>query len=121
MFKKIKLVELNNLAIIAIKFYQRFLTIFSFGSCRYYPTCSEFAKWQFQKNNFFLAIFSTFLRILRCNQLFKGGIEYPIIKKKFLLPSLLQLYSTNKNISVKYWYIPIFNKKGYYHIIKSIF
>ena len=65
-----------------IRFYQKYLTILSFGSCRYYPTCSQYALWQLDNNTFFKAIYFTILRILKCNQLFDGGFDYPIIKLK---------------------------------------
>ncbi|EAL5879776.1 membrane protein insertion efficiency factor YidD, partial [Campylobacter jejuni] len=50
-----------------LRFYQKFLSPLKPATCRYYPSCSEYALWQFQKKNFFLAFFSTFFRILRCN------------------------------------------------------
>lgn len=86
-----------------IRFYQKFLSIFSHGSCRYYPTCSEYAIWQIENNSFFKAIYFTITRILRCNQLFPGGFDYPKVKcnkKKILF----------KKIKVKYWYLPIDEK-----------
>jgi len=49
------------------------------GSCRYYPTCSEYAKWQFQFNAPHRALSASTLRILSCNQLFPGGIDYPVV------------------------------------------
>jgi putative membrane protein insertion efficiency factor len=74
------------------------------ANCRYYPTCSEYAKWQFELNSRVdKALFKTFLRILRCNQLFIGGIDYPIIEYK--RENLLQL-SNPSQIVVKYWLIP---------------
>ncbi len=63
-----------------IRFYQKYLSFFSYGSCRYYPTCSQYAIWQFENNTFFKAIYFTITRILKCNQLFRGGIDYPVIK-----------------------------------------
>ncbi len=49
------------------------------GACRYYPTCSEYAKWQFTFNTPHRALAASTLRILRCNQLFPGGIDYPVV------------------------------------------
>lgn len=83
------------------------------ASCRYYPTCSEYAKWQFEVNRADKAFIQSALRILRCNQLFAGGIDYPIIK--YTPPKLLSLSQNMKNI--KYWFIP--KKKGYFYLIKS--
>jgi putative membrane protein insertion efficiency factor len=93
-----------------LKFYQKFLTIFSFGSCRYYPTCSEYAKWQFENNGILLAFYHSFTRILKCNQLFDGGFDYPHLKYNFNNIKF-------KKIDVKYWYIP--TKNNNYIIIKN--
>ena len=64
-----------------IRFYQKYLTVLSYGSCRYYPTCSQYALWQLDNNSFFKAIFYTIIRILKCNQLFDGGFDYPVINR----------------------------------------
>ena len=83
------------------------------GSCRYYPTCSEYAKWHFELNAPHKAFIQSGLRILRCNQLFEGGIDYPFIKYK--KPHLLTL---NQNLkSIKYWLVP--KDKNLFYIIKD--
>ena len=61
--------------------------------------------WQLDNNTFFKAIYFTIARILKCNQLFDGGFDYPIIKLR-----------ANQNINfskikIKYWYIPVKNGK----------
>jgi len=94
-----------------IRFYQKYLTIISFGSCRYYPTCSQYALWQLDNNTFFKAIYFTITRILKCNQLFAGGFDYPVIK-------LNKLQNINfEKIEIKYWYIPLENNK--YFVVKN--
>ncbi len=103
---------MKKILLLILKFYQRLLTLFSFGSCRYHPTCSEYAKWQFENNNIFLAFYYSFIRILRCNQLFNGGLDYPKVKVKFKRNKC-----KFKKINVKYWYIPY--KKDNYLIIKN--
>ncbi|MCP4971040.1 MAG: membrane protein insertion efficiency factor YidD [Arcobacter sp.] len=94
-----------------LKFYQRYLSVISFGSCRYYPTCSNYAIWQLENNTFFKAIYFTISRILKCNQLFPGGFDYPIVK------DLKHNNSNFKRIKVKYWFIPINDNK--YIIVKN--
>ena len=84
------------------------------ASCRYYPTCSEYAKWQFEVNRSDKALLATTLRILRCNQLFEGGIDYPLIA--YTPPHLLAL--SLKSIPIKYWLIPQEDGKRY-HLIKD--
>ncbi|RXJ94888.1 membrane protein insertion efficiency factor YidD [Malaciobacter molluscorum] len=102
---------MNRVAKYIIKFYQKYLSVFSYGSCRYYPTCSQYAIWQFENNSFFKAIYFTITRILKCNQLFAGGIDYPIIK----LPKHNNI--NFKKIKIKYWYIPI--NKNKYLVVKN--
>jgi len=92
-----------------LAFYQKFLTLLSFGSCRYYPTCSQYSKQQFETNSLFKALYFTIIRILKCNQLFDGGIDYPSIECKFNNIKY-------KKINVKYWYVP---HKNRYLIIKN--
>lgn len=93
-----------------IKFYQKYLTILSFGSCRYIPTCSHYAAIQFEHNNFFKALYFSTIRILRCNQLFKGGFDHPTTKCSLNNKDF-------KYIKVKYWLIP--DKQGNCKIIKN--
>ena len=77
------------------------------GSCRYYPTCSEYAKWQFEFNAPHKALLASSLRILRCNQLFEGGIDYPLTlfcpKKSPLLCNPNHGYG---KIRIAYWLVP---------------
>ena len=91
--------------------YQKFFTLIGYGSCRYYPTCSEYARINFEKNSISSAFYHTFIRILRCNQLFEGGIEYPLLDKLSLKPEKLGVDS------IKYWLVP--NKKNRFYIIKN--
>ena len=101
---------MKKVLLLLLKFYQKILTLFSFGSCRYHPTCSEYAKWQFENNSLLHASYYSFIRILKCNQLFDGGFDYPTVNYKF--NNILF-----KKINVKYWYIPTQNNN--YIIIKN--
>lgn len=83
-----------------LSLYQRFFTLIGYGSCRYYPTCSEYARWQFENNAILPAFYHSFVRILRCNQLFPGGIDYPVVSRPKLKPSRADMES------IKYWYVP---------------
>jgi putative membrane protein insertion efficiency factor len=100
---------LRKLALKLIKGYKYISPLFG-NNCRYYPTCSTYALWEFENDNFFRAFFKTLFRILRCNQLFKGGIDYPVVSKEFT-PFF------GKKIQVKYWLIPY--KKNKYIVIKA--
>ncbi len=94
---------MSKIVLLLIKFYQRYLTILSFGSCRYYPTCSSYTKIQFEQNNFLKALYLSIVRILKCNPLFDGGFDYPKVKCNKNVK--LQF----KKIKVKYWKIPVDN------------
>ena len=83
------------------------------ANCRYYPSCSEYAKWQFELNSPHKALLQSTLRILRCNQLFDGGVDYPVIAYK--PPKLLCLYQHQKKI--KYWFVP--KDKGLFYVVKD--
>jgi len=101
---------LKNLSVKFIKFYRYFISPALGNNCRYYPTCSEYAIMEYETENFFKATVKSLFRILRCNQLFKGGIDYPVVKKKFLA-------TYGKKQKVKYWLIPQGNDK--YIVIKA--
>lgn len=94
-----------------LKLYQKYFTLLGYGSCRYYPTCSEYAKWQFENNSLLPAFYHSFTRILRCNQLFPGGIDYPQSKQLSKKPATLSLDS------IKYWFVP--KEKDSFHIVKN--
>ncbi len=86
-----------------LRFYQKYLTLIGFGCCRYYPTCSEYAKWQIETNpNLFSALFHSLIRILRCNQLFDGGIDYPKISCTTYHPTVPK----GKILKIDYWFVP---------------
>ncbi len=123
--------KVKSLFLVPIKAYQ-YLSRMLPGSCRYYPTCSEYAKWKFELDRPDRALFSTILRILRCNQLFEGGIDYPLIR--YTPPRLLSLdnpvyrkkeegsdrHSPNlpdSKIAIKYWIVPA--KGDLYYIVKE--
>ncbi|NLK66719.1 MAG: membrane protein insertion efficiency factor YidD [Campylobacteraceae bacterium] len=104
---------MKRVFISSFKFYQKFISPLFPSSCRYYPSCSEYAIWQFRANSLPRAILFTTLRILRCNQLFKGGIDYPIVKKDFSTAKF-----GSKNLNIIFWFVPL--SKGKYYMIKSL-
>jgi hypothetical protein len=54
------------------------------------------------------------LRILRCNQLFDGGIDYPKISCKHFTPTHLR----GSVPEIKFWYLP---ERDGCRVIKNIF
>lgn len=87
-----------------LSLYQRFFTLIGYGSCRYYPSCSQYAKLQFEHNYIHTAFINSAIRILKCNQLFDGGIDYPLLNNLIKKPTLLT------TCSIKYWLVPQLKK-----------
>lgn len=97
----------------ALDFYQKFISPLLGSSCRYYPSCSEYTRAQLLLNdNLFIALVNSCFRILRCNQLFPGGVDHPIVKVKIKKPTF-----GKKN--VKYWLVPQ-GKKDRFFVIKNL-
>ena len=60
-----------------IRFYQLFISPLLGGSCRYYPSCSEYARESFSRYSFIKALYRSAWRILRCNPFSRGGVDLP--------------------------------------------
>ncbi|WP_289181071.1 hypothetical protein, partial [Helicobacter japonicus] len=58
--------------------------------------------WLLMFDNPFYALGKSFMRILRCNQLFAGGIAYP--QAKILFKNIVFVPK-----KVKYWFVPTTN------------
>lgn len=67
---------LGRITIKLIKLYQ---TVFSFKqpTCRFYPSCSNYAIMAIEKHGFIRGVLKAIWRILRCNPYSKGGVDYP--------------------------------------------
>ncbi|PAF49172.1 membrane protein insertion efficiency factor YidD [Helicobacter sp. 12S02232-10] len=99
-----------------ILMYQKFVSPFLSSNCRYYPTCSEYALWTLRFNRPLKALYQICLRILKCNQFFKGGIDYPIgcevLEADFSSPQ-----------KIVFWLVPLANLRSpkiKFYIIKSL-
>lgn len=55
-----------------IRFYQKHL---SYGNCRYFPSCSQYAIEALLKHGFIKGWGLAFWRILRCNPFSRGGTD----------------------------------------------
>lgn len=104
---------LKKMCLGAIAFYQSFISPVLGANCRYYPSCSEYAKQAFYFQNSFFATLKTLQRILTCNQFFCGGIAYPYMSLKIYV-------KFGAPCRVAYWLIPCKAKKKFYQIPKSI-
>ncbi len=68
---------MKKLLIYMIKLYQRFLSPLKRPCCRYYPSCSQYAVLAIEKYGALRGSLKALLRLLRCNPLFRGGIDEP--------------------------------------------
>ncbi len=65
-----------------ISFYQRRISPLFPARCRYYPTCSQYTYEAIERYGFIIGTVLGILRLLRCNQLFRGGFDpVPEFKK----------------------------------------
>ncbi|MBT8344215.1 MAG: membrane protein insertion efficiency factor YidD [Sulfurovum sp.] len=97
---------MKNFFLAPIKSYQ-YISKMLPASCRYYPSCSEYAKWQFEFNAPHKAFTASSLRILRCNQFFTGGIDYPLVHfEPSKSTALLKLNAFCGKMNVIYWLVP---------------
>lgn len=68
---------MKGLFISFIKFYRKYISPMKKPCCRFYPTCSEYAVLAIEKYGALRGTAKSAGRILRCNPLFKGGIDLP--------------------------------------------
>lgn len=67
--------------ILLIKFYQKTLSLLLGPRCRFYPSCSEYAKIAFTKHSLPRAIWLSAKRLLKCHPWHKGGLD-PVPEKE---------------------------------------
>ena len=66
---------MRKIFIFLIKFYQKAISPFLGGRCRFYPTCSEYTKQAIEKYGCIKGIIKGIFRILKCNPFSKGGYD----------------------------------------------
>jgi uncharacterized protein len=73
---------LTRLLIAPIRWYQRYLSPLKRApTCRYLPTCSEYAVEAIQTRGVLVGSLAALWRILRCNPLFRGGYD-PVVGRR---------------------------------------
>lgn len=72
---------MNKFVIYLINIYRKHISPYKMPSCRFTPTCSQYAAEAFERFGFFKALFLSAYRILRCNPFCKGGYD-PLPQKK---------------------------------------
>lgn len=58
-----------------IVFYQRFISPLKPRTCRFYPTCSEYAVQAINKYGILKGIGKAVIRVLKCNPCHPGGYD----------------------------------------------
>ncbi len=61
-----------------IRFYQRNISPNRPSSCRFVPTCSQYAQEAIQKYGALKGSWLAFKRLLRCNPFYKGDLYDPV-------------------------------------------
>ncbi len=74
---------MKKILIFPIKLYQRVISPLLPPSCKYYPTCSNYAVQAIEKHGVFLGSLMALTRILRCNPFVSGG--YDPVPDKFTI------------------------------------
>ncbi|HOY08613.1 MAG TPA: membrane protein insertion efficiency factor YidD [Candidatus Omnitrophota bacterium] len=60
---------------VLIKSYQKVSRIFFPSTCRYYPSCSNYALEAIRRHGFFRGMVLSVWRIMRCTPFSKGGYD----------------------------------------------
>ena len=73
---------MKYICIALIRFYRKFISPLKRNpTCRFTPTCSAYALEAFQKRGFFVGLYLSVWRVLRCNPFCAGGYD-PVPEKK---------------------------------------
>lgn len=75
------MVHMKKIILQMIRFYQRYISPMSPPSCRFYPTCSQYAIEAVEEHGAFKGSYLAVRRILKCHPLHKGGFD-PVPPKK---------------------------------------
>ncbi len=71
---------MKQAAIWAIKWYKKLISPYLAKSCRFSPTCSEYAQEAINEHGFLRGSIKAVWRVVRCNPFSRGGYD-PVIKK----------------------------------------
>jgi putative membrane protein insertion efficiency factor len=66
---------MKKFVISILKFYKKFISPALPDSCRFYPTCSEYAATAIGKYGVLKGSIKSIYRIIRCNPFNKGGYD----------------------------------------------
>ena len=66
---------IGHLSVKLIRGYRYWISPFLPASCRFYPSCSQYALESYQKLSFCRATCLSLLRLLKCNPFHPGGVD----------------------------------------------
>lgn len=66
---------MSKIAILLIRMYKMLISPLLPPSCRFYPTCSQYAIEAFNKHGFMKGFFLSFKRIMKCHPFHPGGFD----------------------------------------------
>ena len=66
---------MKYILIYIIKFYRLYLTPYKLPTCKYYPSCSEYAIEAIKNKGAVKGTLTALWRLLRCNPFSKGGYD----------------------------------------------
>lgn len=75
----------KRVSLALITFYQKAISPLFPSCCRFYPTCSAYAKEAIRRFGFMRGCYLGLLRLVRCNPFCKGGVD-PVPKVFSLRP-----------------------------------
>ena len=67
---------LKYLLLSLILIYQKIISIFLSPKCRFYPSCSEYAKLAIKKHKTHIAIWLICKRLIKCHPYCNGGFDF---------------------------------------------
>ena len=74
---------MKKLLIKAVQFYQKNISPMSPPTCRFYPTCSNYALDAIEEHGAIKGLYLASRRILKCHPFHEGGFDpVPVNKKK---------------------------------------
>lgn len=73
---------IRGIVIFPIKLYKKIISPLFPASCRFYPTCSQYAIEAIEKRGVLIGILLSIWRVMRCNPFSKGGVDLVPLKHK---------------------------------------
>ncbi|MBT0665064.1 membrane protein insertion efficiency factor YidD [Geobacter pelophilus] len=65
----------NRIVIYIITLYQRYLSPLKVPSCRFYPSCSQYAVESLRKHGLVRGVWLTVKRLVKCHPFHPGGFD----------------------------------------------